>query len=446
MPAALAGPRQSGTPYFMALSSPRERNRYNGGMKDTGSISKTAGAPLMTKHQCDICIVGNGAVGKAAALGLAQMGLRVTLLGMAPGTAAASAPDAWDTRVYALNHVARTLLSTVKVWGALDPARVAAVEGMAIKGGTDSGTGNLSFDAYSAHVDALAWIVEDRNLNQALDAALKFASNVRVITGRVQSMQVDAAAAMVQLDSGEAITAALIVGADGAQSWVRSQCGIGIDYRSYKQRGVVANFSCERPHHGIAYQWFTETEGIVALLPLPGQRVSLVWSAPEALALSLLDEPLSQVAARLSLLAADQLGQLQPLQPELAQGFPLSLLKTHALVVPRVALIGDAGHVVHPLAGHGMNLGFGDVAALIQVLAERGAHRDCGDERLLARYARSRKEEILLMQMTTDGLERLFGFDFSPLRLLRNAGLNLLDKIPVLKRQLMTHALGRTSE
>ncbi|SFI06901.1 Ubiquinone biosynthesis hydroxylase, UbiH/UbiF/VisC/COQ6 family [Collimonas sp. OK307] len=417
-------------------------------MKDIGSVSKKTGAAPTLKY--DICIVGNGAVGKAAALGLAQAGLRVALLGMAPpAVTAAASPDAWDTRVYALNHVARSLLSTVKVWNALDPARVSAVEGMEIKGGTDSAAGTLTFDAYSAHVDALAWIVEDGNLNQALDAALKFSSNVRVLGGRVKAMQVDAAAATLQLESGETVDAALVVGADGAQSWVRGQCQIGIDYRSYKQRGVVANFACERPHHGIAYQWFTENEGIVALLPLPGQRVSLVWSAPETLALSLLEEPLSQLAARLSNLAGDKLGQLQPLQPELAQAFPLSLLKTHALVAPRVALIGDAGHVVHPLAGHGMNLGFGDVTALIRVLAERGARSgggDCGDERVLARYARARKEEILLMQMTTDGLERLFGVDVGPLRLLRNLGLNLLNNVPVLKRQLMTHALGRTAD
>jgi ubiquinone biosynthesis UbiH/UbiF/VisC/COQ6 family hydroxylase len=413
-------------------------------MKDIASISKNTGAAPTAKY--DICIVGNGAVGKAAALALAQAGLRVALLGMPAPSASAAAPDAWDTRVYALNHVARSLLSTVKVWDALDPARISAVEGMAIKGGTDSAAGNLGFDAYDARVDALAWIVEDRNLNQALDAALKFSSNVHLLSGRAKALQVDADAASLQLESGEAIGAALVVGADGAQSWVRSQCQIGIDYRSYKQRGVVANFSCERPHHGVAYQWFTETEGIVALLPLPGQRVSLVWSAPEALALELLDEPLSELAARLTSLAGDKLGQLLPLQPELVQAFPLSLLKTHSMVAPRVALVGDAGHVVHPLAGHGMNLGFGDVAALVQVLAERGGHRDCGDAGVLARYARARKEEILLMQVMTDGLERLFGFDFGPLRLLRNTGLNLLDKVPVLKRQLMAHALGRTAD
>nr|WP_061535460.1 FAD-dependent monooxygenase [Collimonas arenae] len=397
----------------------------------------------MATHQCDICIVGNGAVGKAAALGLAQAGLRVVLLGMSAVSTAAAPGQAWDTRVYALNHVARNLLSTVKVWDALDAARVAAVEAMVVKGGADSAAGHLMFDAYSAHVDALAWIVEDGNLNQALDAALKFSPNLQLLGGRAKALQVDATAAILQLESGETISAALVVGADGAQSWVRSQCEIGIDYRSYHQRGVVANFACELPHHGVAYQWFTGGEGIVALLPLPGQRVSLVWSAPDALAQALMDESLSQLAVRLSLLTTDTLGQLQPLQPELAQAFPLSLLRTHALVAPRVALIGDAGHVVHPLAGHGMNLGFGDVAALVKVLSERGAHRDCGDAGVLARYARMRKEEILLMQVTTDGLERLFGADFGPLRWLRNAGLNLLDKIPVLKRQLMTHALGR---
>ncbi len=399
----------------------------------------------VASHQCDICIVGNGAVGKAAALGLAQAGLRVVLLGApvpAPAAPTVSTSN-WDTRVYALNHVARNLLSTLRVWDALDVARVSAVEGMLVKGGADSAAGQLSFDAYSAHVDALAWIVEESNLNRALDAALKFASNLRLLGGRAKALQADAAASAVQLEPGETIRADLVVGADGAQSWVRSQCEIGIDYRPYHQRGVVANFSCERPHRGIAYQWFTGGEGIVALLPLPEQGVSLVWSAPDLLAQELMDEPLSQLAARLSRLTADTLGQLQPLQPELVQAFPLSLLRPHSLVAPRVALIGDAGHVVHPLAGHGMNLGFGDVAALIKVLSERGAHRDCGDAGVLARYARMRKEEILLMQMTTDGLERLFGSDFSPLRSLLNFGLNLLDRTPVIKSQLMTHALGR---
>ncbi|HSY25870.1 MAG TPA: FAD-dependent monooxygenase, partial [Burkholderiaceae bacterium] len=120
-----------------------------------------------------------------------------------------------------------------------------------------------------------------------------------------------------------------------------------------------------------------------------------------------------------------------------------SLVRPHAIAAPNVALIGDAAHVVHPLAGHGMNLGFADVASLLKLVVERGAERECGDARVLSRYARARKEDILLMQLATDGLERLFSSDFEPLRIARNLGLNLLDKLPIIKRRLISQALGR---
>ena len=181
----------------------------------------------------------------------------------------------------------------------------------------------------------------------------------------------------------------------------------------------------------------------VALLPLPGQRVSLVWSAPEALAQTLVRETPTQLAARLSVFCEEKLGQLRPVQPEDVKAFPLTLIRPHAMIAPRVALVGDAAHVVHPLAGHGMNLGFADVAELLKTVAAREAHRDCGDARVLARYARARKEDVLLMQLATDGLARLFASDFEPVRLLRNAGLNLIEQFPVLKRHLISHALGK---
>jgi ubiquinone biosynthesis UbiH/UbiF/VisC/COQ6 family hydroxylase len=224
---------------------------------------------------------------------------------------------------------------------------------------------------------------------------------------------------------------------------VRGQCGIGMDYRTYHQRAIVANFSCDKPHHGVAYQWFTCSEGIIALLPLPGQRVSLVWSAPEALADVLMDESLGELAIRLGEYAESKLGPLKPLQPEVAKAVPLALVRPHSVVAPRVALIGDAAHAVHPLAGHGMNLGFGDVVDLLKVIRAREDQRSIGDERVLARYARARKEEVLLMQLTTDGLERLFSANIEPLRVVRNLGLNLLDKLPLVKRRLMAHAMGR---
>ena len=345
-----------------------------------------------------VCIIGDGAIGKAAALGFAQAGLKVALL--SPASAPVPAPkEDWDVRVYAVNHVAHALLSSVKVWEALDASRVAPVDAMVVNG--DGATaGELAFDAYGARVGALAWIVEDRNLNQALDAALKFASNVKVIHGRASALQASDTAASVQLANGDTLGAELVVGADGGQSWVRSQCNIDFDYRPYGQRAIVSNFTCEQPHHGVAYQWFSAAEGIIALLPLPGQRVSLVWSAPDGLADTLLKESLTQIAARLTQLAGQKLGALSPLQPEVEKSFPLSLLRPHAITAPRVALIGDAAHVVHPLAGHGMNLGFADVAGLIKAVSERGQHRDCGDARVLSRYARARKEDILLMQLT----------------------------------------------
>lgn len=390
----------------------------------------------------EILVVGDGAVGKAAALGFAQAGLSVTLLG--DGAAVAASSDDWDVRVYALNSVAHDLLSRLRVWPALDHCRVTAVDSMVVHGDGPR-AGNLVFDAYGARAAELAWIVEDRNLNQALDAALRFAPGLHTTSGRAVSLQVDGGAARVTLDDGAVLEAKLIVGADGANSWVRGQCDIGLDYRSYGQRAVVCNFECERPHHGAAYQWFTSHEGIIALLPLAGQRVSLVWSAPEALAQTLLREPLAHLAERLSALSGHDLGRLHPLRPEAVKAFPLSLQRPHQITAPRVALVGDAAHVVHPLAGHGMNLGFADVAELLRQLDAREAHRDCGDELVLGRYARARKEDILLMQVATDGLERLFSIDFEPLRVVRNIGLNLVNSFPVLKRALIAHALGRRS-
>ncbi|WP_288380011.1 FAD-dependent monooxygenase [uncultured Massilia sp.] len=399
------------------------------------------------QHRSDVCIVGNGAIAKTAALGFAQSGYSVTLLvppaRPAPESAMSSAAEKpWDVRVYALNHTAHDLLAGLKVWGALDLARVQAVDAMDIHGDGQQG-GNLGFDAFGAHVGTLAWIVEDSNLNGALDAALKFAANVQIVSGCAVDLSCNEAGAGVTLENGSKIACELVVGADGRESWVRGQCDIGVDYRMYHQRAIVTNFACEKPHHGVAHQWFTCADGIVALLPLPGNRVSLVWSAPETLADTLMNESLGELAIRLGAYADEKLGPLRPLQPEAVKAVPLALVRPHALVAPRVALVGDAAHAVHPLAGHGMNLGFGDIHDLLHVLREREDRRGIADERVLARYARKRKEDVLLMQWATDGLERLFGANLEPVRMVRNFGLNLLDKLPMVKRRLMSHAMGK---
>lgn len=389
----------------------------------------------------DICIIGNGAVGKAAALGFAQAGLKVRLL--CRSADAVQKSGSWDVRVFALNHVAHDLLSSLKVWDALDMARVEAVTAMQVNGGCATDAGKLGLDAYGACVNELAWIVEDRNLNQALDTAIKFAQNLTVVTGVAQQLQLHDAYAELRLESGEAIHASLVIGADGAQSWLRGQCDIGLDYRAYGQKGVVTNFECEKPHHGVAHQWFVEEQGIIALLPLPGQRVSLVWSAPDALAQQLVNEPLSALVHRLEEVCLPVLGHLTPVLPEDIKAFPLTLMKPHSCIAPRVALVGDAAHVVHPLAGHGMNLGFGDVNALLDIVKKRETYRDCGDARVLERYQRVRKEEVMLMQLATDGLARLFASDLVPVRMMRNMGMNLLDRLPLLKKKMVAHALGK---
>jgi 2-octaprenylphenol hydroxylase len=395
------------------------------------------------RRSSDVCIVGDGAIAKTAALGLSQAGHSVTLLTppRRPAVAAVAGEAPWDVRVYALNHTAHELLSSLKVWGALDLARVAPVDAMAVHGDGENG-GQLGFDAFGAHTGTLAWIVEDSNLNAALDAALRFAQNVEVVGGQATRLACSPDGARIELDDGSHIDAQLVVGADGRESWVRGQCDIGIDYRPYHQRAIVANFSCDKPHHNVAHQWFTCKEGIIALLPLPGNQVSLVWSAPDTLADTIMNESLGELAIRLGEHADEKLGLLKPLQPEAVKALPLALVRPHAVTAPHVVLIGDAAHVVHPLAGHGMNLGFGDIVDLLEVLAAREAHHGIGDERVLARYARARKEDVLLMQLATDGLERLFSTNLEPLRVVRNLGLNLLDKLPLVKRRLIAHALG----
>jgi ubiquinone biosynthesis UbiH/UbiF/VisC/COQ6 family hydroxylase len=402
-------------------------------------------------NRFDVGIVGNGAIGKTAALALSQAGFKVALIGASSNSTnsanGARLSENWDVRVFALNHVAFNLLDKLKVWGALDASRIAPVSDMAVFDAAEKADGELEFDAYGAYIEQLAWIVEDQNIGQALDAALRFASNIEVITGQLQVLEVTADAAVLELSGGRRVEVGLVIGADGAQSWVRNQCDIGLDYRAYGQRGIVTNFACEKPHHGVARQWFVQEQGIIALLPLPENRVSLVWSAPDDLADQILREPLDALVQRLHPFVSSSLGKLTPLLPEDIKAFKLQLIKPHSMIADRVALMGDAAHVVHPLAGHGMNLGFGDVAALMKLLPEAQSgldgRADLGDARLLARYQRSRREEVLLMQLTTDTLARLFGSDLEPLRFARSLGMNLLNRLPMLKRQLIRHAMGK---
>jgi 2-polyprenyl-6-methoxyphenol hydroxylase-like FAD-dependent oxidoreductase len=228
--------------------------------------------------------------------------------------------------------------------------------------------------------------------------------------------------------------------ADGAQSWVRGQCDIGLDYRSYGQQGVALILNARFRTTGLRISGLSKSRALLLCCLCRGTGCR--WLVCTRCVGELLREPLSAVS-RLEEYCLDTLGHLTPVLPEDIKAFPLRLIRPHSMIAQRVALIGDAAHAVHPLAGHGMNLGFGDVTSLLALMKAREDHCDCGDAKLLERYRRSRKEDVMLMQITTDGLARLFGSDLAPLRLARNVGLNLLNRLPVLKNKLISHAMGK---
>ena len=381
-------------------------------------------------------IVGGGLVGSSCALALGQMGLDTVLVEGQVPPALSQGEGEWDSRIYALSPGSVRFLEELGVWARLPSARLQAVSAMHIHG--DDGKSTLHFSAYEAGVAALAWIVEGRLLQQALWQALRECS--RVVCHRPAKpagLMFEADWAQLVLDDGRALAAKLIVGADGARSWVRQQAGLRFCDKDYHQLGVVANFACEKPHGGIARQWF-RSDGILAWLPLPGNHLSMVWSTDTAHAAALLALPPEELGARVGQVS-DAVGSLACITPPAA--FPLHLIQVDRVVAPRLALIGDAAHQVHPLAGQGVNLGFGDAEVLARELSCRG-QRDLGELALLRRYERARKEDVLAMQFVTDGLKELFAHPHPLVGALRNLGLSLTQRAGFLKQALVRHALG----
>ena len=389
----------------------------------------------MKAERHDVLIAGAGLVGLALAAALARSGITVALIDRQPPPPAVD-PATWDARVYAISPGSATFLQRIGAWQALSCERIAAIESMRIVGDTGA---TLNFSAYELGERALAWIVEERALRAALLPAIHV-PGIDVVTGaNFASLAWSASEGTLTLDDGRQVAGRLIVGADGLNSWVRQAAGIVADPKSYGQQGVVANFDCELAHHGCARQWFREDGGVLAWLPLPGRRMSIVWSAPDAQAQELLALSHEAFAARVAEAGEHALGALRMITPPAA--FPLQSLRLPTSIAHRMALVGDAAHGVHPLAGQGVNLGFGDAQALANVLAERGPVADAGAPILLERFARRRAEPVLAMHTVTDGLVRMFGPRTPWLRTLRNAGLSAVDRLPMVKRALAQQAL-----
>ncbi len=382
-----------------------------------------------------MAVVGAGLVGASLAAALGRAGLAVALVEPSPPAAPG---QAWDSRIYAISPASSDFLASLGVWDALDTQRVQAVSRMEIFGDEPGAT--LEFSAYDAGVPTLAFIVESGRLAHALwESVARLPEVRRFAPAHCERLEVDSRAATLTLAGGAQLHASLVVGADGAQSWVRRAAGLTARASSYRQLGVVANCETAKPHDGTAFQWFG-ADGVLAYLPLPGNRISIVWSTSEPHGRELLGLAPEAFVRCVADAGRAVLGELTLITPP--QAFPLQSLAAESMIGPRVALVGDAAHVVHPLAGQGVNLGFGDARVLAETLAAREPFRDCGDRVLTRRFERSRAEAVLAMRTVTDGLARLFGLPGAPAARVRNAGLNLTDRLAPVKNLLVRHAIG----
>ncbi len=396
----------------------------------------------MSGNAFDIAVVGGGMVGASVALAAARDGLRVALLErQAP-------PLEWpesshDQRVSALTRASQLILQNLGAWSHMQAMGVTAYEHMHVW--EKRGIGEIHFDAADIGEPDLGHIVENRVIVAALWREIGAQAGIETFFGReLTGIERDGDVAHLQFRDGEPLSAALLVGADGGRSQLRELAGIGLAGRDYDQYAVVATVRAERGNAATAWQRFMPT-GPLALLPLESDLFSIVWSTSPVAAQELTALPPAQFDERLSTASQRCCGHLELLGERAA--FPLRLQHANAYVQPNLALVGDAAHVIHPLAGQGVNLGLLDAGVLMDVLAEaRSRGQALGALGVLRRYERARKGHNLAVQMVMDAFKYLFGNQNPALHLLRNLGLGLADHIPPLRRQFEQVALGQGME
>lgn len=373
-------------------------------------------------------------VGQCLALGLARSGLRVALRDTSPAATTrlaanlkasteagteASTKVGDDVRAYALNAASVGLLRELKVWDSVTPSAITPVYEMRVRG--DKAPASLEFTAWQQGVAALAWIVDAQALHEALDSAIRNAAHVARPATDVQ--------------------AGLTALCEGKDSATRGALGVHVERVDFAQTAVVARLSASRDHQNVAHQWFRSPD-ILALLPRGGPQAqasyALVWSCSTSRALTLLALAPAEFEGQLAQACGGAAGEL--LLCSERKAWPLTQALAHPWCGPGWVLLGDAAHVIHPLAGQGLNLGLADVAALTRVIAQREPWRSLGDARLLRRYARQRAAPTWAMGQLTDGLLQLFSHPAPAMRELRNRGLTLVNRIPPVKRWLNARA------
>ena len=385
----------------------------------------------------DIAIIGGGLVGAALACALGDSKLRVGI--MESHLAAPTPTDEYDVRVSAITLASRALFENIGAWEAMQARRISPLREMHIW--DKQGAGAIHFDAADLGEAELGYIIENRVLLAALlERMAQFANVDFLCPAEVADLRREAATVVIGLKGGGQRRARLLVGADGAHSVVREWAGIRNHGWSYDQTAIVATVETVLPHNATAWQVFLST-GPLAFLPLEGGMSSIVWSCDNIRATVLLGLDDDRFIDELNAAFGNKLGAIKSIGRR--SGHPLSLAHADHYVRERLVLVGDAAHRVHPLAGQGVNLGLLDVATLAQVVLEAAdTGKDIGTLSILRRFERWRKGGNLAMLMVTDAFKRGFGSRVRPLVQMRNAGLNMVDRLGPLKTLLMRHAVG----
>ena len=393
----------------------------------------------MTNADYDLVIAGGGMVGSTRACALSDADLKIALLESAPLEHIRPGAES-DLRVSAVNRASQRIFVAVGAWSGMTAWRVSPFRNMRVWDA--GGFGQIHFDSATLGEPLLGWIIENRVIQYALLERVRQLPAVELLCPAAleTAWPEDAGGWRVRLTDGREFTTRLLVGADGAQSKVRELAEIDTRGWSYHQKALVANVRAAEPHQETAWQRFLPT-GPLAFLPLHDGRCSIVWSTTPEQADQLLALDEYNFAQALTEAFERRLGEIVQVGPRGA--FPLRLQHARAYVKPGLALIGDAAHVVHPLAGQGVNLGLLDAATLAEVLLDGlAAGHEVGALRVLRRYERWRKSDNLPMLGIMDGFKRLFGNSLPPVRLLRNLGLNLTDAAGPLKNAMARRAMG----
>jgi 2-octaprenylphenol hydroxylase len=390
----------------------------------------------------DLVIVGGGMVGATLACALRDSGLRIALI-ESTVPPEVRLEDEVDLRVSAITRASQQIFTALDAWAAMASRRISPFREMHVWDA--GGDGAIHFDAADLGEDCLGHIIENRVIQRALWERLHAHGGVKLFCpAEVAGLRRDGVLQEVRLVDGRRVCTRLLIGADGARSRVRQFAGIAACGRSYEQQAVVATVATELPHRETAWQRFLPA-GPVAFLPLSDGRSSIVWSTTPMQAQQLLKTDDAAFCRQLGQAFDHKLGHIEHAGPR--AGFPLRLQYAERYVRPGLALIGDAAHTVHPLAGQGVNLGLLDAACLAEVLTDAAARgKDIAAEAVLRRYERWRKGHNLMMLATLDGFKRLFGSEWEPLRRVRSAGLSLTDRLTPVKALIMRHAMGRAGD